>query len=118
MQTSDHRQHLQPALRALQAASRGRGLGQFVLVHLAASLAWSSDLDGAIGSGAGFSTTVLTVGTHTITASVVDSLGAGASDQIAVTVNVNAPPVVSITTPADGTTILLPRTSIFPIVPS
>ncbi len=40
----------------------------------------------SIGSGAGFSTTALSVGTHTITASVTDSSGATASDSIVVTV--------------------------------
>jgi hypothetical protein len=54
---------------------------------LSASLAWSSDLDGSIGSGASFATTGLSVGTHTITASVTDSGGLPGSDAITVTVN-------------------------------
>ncbi len=54
--------------------------------NLAASLSWSSSRDGSIGSGAGFSTTALSAGTHTITASVTDSGGATASDSIVVTV--------------------------------
>ena len=37
---------------------------------LAASLTWTSDLDGAIGSGGTFNTTALTVGTHIITVTV------------------------------------------------
>ncbi len=36
---------------------------------LTASIAWSSSLDGAIGTGASFSTSALSLGTHTITAS-------------------------------------------------
>ena len=40
---------------------------------LTAFLDWTSDLDGAIGDGAGFSTSALSLGSHTITASVTDS---------------------------------------------
>ena len=59
---------------------------------LSAVLTWSSNRDGTIGSGAGFSTAALTtVGTHTITASVVDSDSAPAFDSISLTVN-PAPP--------------------------
>ena len=43
---------------------------------LSAELTWSSNLDGAIGAGAGFTTSTLTVGTHVITASATDSQGA------------------------------------------
>ncbi|MCB1032768.1 MAG: S8 family serine peptidase, partial [Acidobacteria bacterium] len=53
---------------------------------LSGSLSWTSSLDGAIGSGAGFSTSTLSVGTHTVTASVVDSGGLPASDSITVTI--------------------------------
>lgn len=49
---------------------------------LGASLSWSSNLAGAIGSGASFSTVNLAPGEHTITASVTDSAGASASDSI------------------------------------
>ena len=38
-------------------------------------LAWSSSIDGSLGTGAGFSTSALGVGSHTITASVTDSGG-------------------------------------------
>ncbi len=53
---------------------------------LTANLSWTSDLDGTIGSGGSFSTT-LSVGTHLITASVTDSGSLEGSDQITVTVN-------------------------------
>jgi hypothetical protein len=53
---------------------------------LSSSLSWSSDLDGAIGSGASFSTSTLSVGSHTVTASVTDSGGLGGSDSIGVTI--------------------------------
>jgi hypothetical protein len=69
---------------------------------LAASLAWTSDLDGAIGAGASFPLTSLSVGTHLITASVTDSHGAPGSAQITISVDANTAPVVAITSPADG----------------
>ncbi len=69
---------------------------------LTASLAWTSDLDGAIGSGGSFSTATLSVGTHTVTASVTDSGGLGGSDQITVTVDAVAGPTVVTFTSAGG----------------
>ena len=70
---------------------------------LTASLSWSSDLDGALGTGGAASAT-LTVGTHTITAAVVDSDGLGGSDAITVTITppANTPPTATIVNPADG----------------
>ncbi|MCK4622077.1 MAG: Ig-like domain-containing protein [Desulfuromonadales bacterium] len=70
---------------------------------LTASLAWTSSLDGAIGTGGSFSA-VLSVGNHTITASVKDSIGLTASASITVTVSANTPPTVTITAPTDGST--------------
>lgn len=55
---------------------------------LTASLSWTSSLDGAIGTGGSFSTSALSVGTHTITALVTDSGSKSGSDSISVTVNV------------------------------
>lgn len=52
---------------------------------LSGSIAWTSSIDGAIGSGTSFSRS-LSAGTHTITASVRDSGGLSGSAQIAVTV--------------------------------
>ncbi len=49
---------------------------------ISASLSWSSDIDGVIGSGASFSTSSLSVGVHTITASVTDSDTNPGSDSI------------------------------------
>ena len=54
--------------------------------NLSGSLSWSSSRDGAIGSGASFSTSSLSVGSHTITASVTDSDGLSGSDSISITV--------------------------------
>ncbi|MEM7354913.1 MAG: endonuclease, partial [Acidobacteriota bacterium] len=60
---------------------------------LSASLSWSSDLDGVIGSGGSFSTSGLSVGTHLVTASVTDSGGLGDSDAITVTIDAVSGPV-------------------------
>jgi hypothetical protein len=53
------------------------------------SLIWTSSLDGAIGTGASFSS-LLSVGVHMITAEVTDSGGSGSSATI--TIEVVAPP--------------------------
>jgi len=67
---------------------------------LTASLSWTSNLDGPINNGGSFSAT-LSEGSHTVTASVMDSHGNSASSSITVNV-VNDSPTVSITSPADG----------------
>ena len=74
---------------------------------LTTSLFWTSSSDGAIGSGGSFSTSTLSVGSHTITASVTDSGGLGGSDSVGVTVlsSVDNPPTVTVTAPADGTSV-------------
>jgi hypothetical protein len=54
---------------------------------LTPNLAWTSSLDGAIGSGGSFATSALSVGTHAVTASVMDSGGLQGSATITVTVN-------------------------------
>lgn len=54
---------------------------------ISANLEWTSSLDGPIGSGAGFNTSSLSTGTHTIMAAVTDSGGLTRSDSILVTVN-------------------------------
>jgi len=53
---------------------------------LSGSLSWSSSLDGALGTGAAISTSSLSVGTHTVTASVIDSGGLSDSDSVDVTI--------------------------------
>jgi predicted CXXCH cytochrome family protein len=53
---------------------------------LSPSLQWSSNIDGPIGSGASFSYTKLTPGTHTITAQATDSNGTTGSSTISITV--------------------------------
>ena len=58
---------------------------------LTASLGWASSLDGSIGSGGSFSTSSLSLGTHTITASVADTEGLPGSDEITLTVSPETP---------------------------
>jgi Bacterial Ig domain len=53
---------------------------------ISASLTWTSSINGTIGSGASFSTSSLSAGSHTITASVTDSGGLPGSAQIGITV--------------------------------
>jgi parallel beta-helix repeat protein len=65
---------------------------------VSASLSWVSSLDGPIGSGGSFNSSSLSVGVHTITASVTDSGSLPGSAQITVTINaVNTSDVVTIT---------------------
>jgi hypothetical protein len=52
--------------------------------NITPGLSWNSDLDGSIGSGGSFSISTLSVGAHTITASVTDSGSLSGSDSITV----------------------------------
>ena len=75
--------------------------------NISGSISWSSDRDGVIGSGGTGSTSALTLGTHTITASVTDSGGLVGTASVAITVNpvaANTAPTVTIGAPAAGTT--------------
>jgi VCBS repeat-containing protein len=58
-----------------------------------ASLVWTSDIDGQVGTGADFSA-ALSDGVHTITATATDSGGASSSDVVGVTVG--NPPTVHV----------------------
>jgi hypothetical protein len=70
---------------------------------LTPALAWTSNLDGAIGLGGSFSR-VLSAGTHTIKATAVDSGGLSTVRQVSVTVaSSNTAPSVTISSPATGT---------------
>ena len=66
---------------------------------LSASVAWSSDLDGALGTGASLVISTLSVGSHTLTASVTDSGSLSANDSIGLTVQmVTSGPVTLVLT--------------------
>jgi phosphatidylserine/phosphatidylglycerophosphate/cardiolipin synthase-like enzyme len=70
---------------------------------ISGSISWTSSIDGVIGGGASFSTSSLSAGVHTITASVTDSAGQAVTASITITVTaVDAAPTVTITAPADG----------------
>jgi hypothetical protein len=71
--------------------------------NLSAGIAWRSSIDGAIGTGASVSR-VLSAGTHTITAQVVDSGGMAATKTLSVTVAApaNTAPTVTISTPSNN----------------
>ena len=71
---------------------------------LTSALAWRSNLDGSIGLGGSFSRT-LSAGTHTITATAVDSGGLNTVRTVNVTVAAavtNTAPSVTISSPANG----------------
>lgn len=60
--------------------------------NISASLVWTSSINGQIGTGASFSTSGLSTGTHTITARATDSGGLSGSAQITLTVQAPSPP--------------------------
>jgi hypothetical protein len=74
---------------------------------LSDSIVWTSSLDGELGIGLS-ATATLSVGVHTITASVTDSGGQTGSSFITVTVTSLAglPPSIAITAPADGSSVI------------
>jgi extracellular elastinolytic metalloproteinase len=73
---------------------------------LTSGLAWTSNLDGLIGSGSAFQTP-LSSGTHSVTASVSDSVGVSASRAVRIDVialpTENSPPTLNILAPANRT---------------
>ncbi len=66
-----------------------------------ASLVWTSDLDGALGTGADINVASLSVGDHVITLTAIDSDGATGTQSIDVTVT-NTAPTAAISAPTDG----------------
>src|SRR5262249_31837232 len=85
-------------------------------VNLADSVAWTSNTQGPLGAGA-LVNALLAEGTHTVTASVVDSTGLSGSTQITLTVKprpaTNTVPLVALTAPADGATFAAGQTIAF-----
>ena len=78
--------------------------------NLTANLVWSSNLAGPIGNGGNFNWTPNATGTHVITASVTDSNGQAISETVSMTVNVDQPPTVGISSPSDQQTYPLGAT--------
>jgi hypothetical protein len=76
--------------------------------NIAASLAWTSDRDGSIGTGASFGRT-LSNGNHVITASLVDSGGNSKAASVAIAVGSSSTPTTmraaSVTYSLQGTTL-------------
>ena len=71
---------------------------------LTSTIAWTLDGSTSVGSGASgsFSTAALSAGSHTLAARVTDSKGAPGNASINITVVVNQPPTVTISSPANG----------------
>lgn len=71
------------------------------------NIQWTSNINGAIGSGGSFSSSTLYVGTHQIVATVYDTAGNSASALVNVIVQApaNTAPSVSITSPANGASL-------------
>jgi len=72
------------------------------------TISWSSSLDGVLSNLTSFSG-VLSLGDHTIQVTVVDEQGLLASDTVVISVNqvqANQPPLVTITSPSDGSTYI------------
>src|SRR5207244_6554569 len=70
--------------------------------NLAAQVRWTSDRDGALGTGP--RTITLSEGSHILTAAVTDSNNATASAQVHVTI-APSPPAVTITAPSPRTRV-------------
>lgn len=79
-----------------------------------ASLVWTDNVAGQIGTGTSFSLATLSVGTHTITLTATDSQGAKGTATVTVIITgpvTNQPPTATITSPTNGA-VLAPSTSI------
>ncbi len=68
---------------------------------LSATVVWSSDLQGALGTGAALDVTLTVVGTHHIRAQVTDQSSQTRTAEAVVTVTL-APPALTVTAPANG----------------
>jgi PKD repeat protein len=70
--------------------------------NISGSIEWSSSINGALSTGASISKGNLSVGTHTITASVTDTGGDTASASITVTINLAPASTTTTTTNPPG----------------
>ncbi len=66
-----------------------------------ATVTWTSNRDGVLGTGASISRNDLSVGTHTITGTALFGDAFSTSDSVTISV-INDPPTVTITSPANG----------------
>jgi thermitase len=73
--------------------------------NLAANVQWSSDLDGFLGTGGSLNKTGMSLGQHTITATVTSASGLTVTATITITITDaggNSPPLLTITAPANN----------------
>lgn len=73
------------------------------------ALAWTSDVDGPLCTGADCGTSALSVGTHHITLTCTDTAGNSSTASVAITIEqaTDTPPTVTIQSPADETAYAL-----------
>src|SRR5439155_1416040 len=76
---------------------------------LTSTITWTSDLQGPLGVGGNVPVVLSNAGTHHITATVTDSDGAMRAHEIDVTITL-APPVLTVLSPADGSSVAGPVT--------
>ncbi len=74
---------------------------------LALNLSWSSDRDGFLGTGTSITSSSLSVGTHIITFTAIDSASGQGTDTVTISVGDEPPTAVNITAPADGASYYL-----------
>jgi hypothetical protein len=73
---------------------------------IGASVVWSSDRDGSLGTGGHIRPAALSVGAHLITATATDASGRSGAASVPIVVRApNAPPRVTVLSPVSGTTV-------------
>ena len=74
--------------------------------NISSDIIWASQSSGNFGTGRSVNVSSLSVGVHTITATVTDSGGILGSAEIQITIEAaNTPPEVQITAPSDNTSV-------------
>jgi predicted CXXCH cytochrome family protein len=77
--------------------------------NLAANVDWTSDIDGALGTGGTLNKTGMSLGQHTITATVANAQGLNATATITITItdaSGHIPPLLTITAPPNNSTYM------------